>query len=135
MKPKTNDNDVIKKLQNITKKKEKHLSVQADKLFKNTDGLVVIKKEQGRFSNAAGISDRLLCYKGIFIAIELKKVGGVLSDNQRNFLKKVTAAGGIGAVCYSVNEISAVLEFARVKSLTQSSDKISKPIFLDGKIL
>ena len=52
-----------------------------------------------RASNCAeaGVSDLLLCYKGFFVAIELKTESEV-SDLQIEFINEVRIAGGIGEV-------------------------------------
>lgn len=52
-----------------------------------------------------GISDWLVCFEGRFIAIEVKKPGGKLTEKQEQFLHDVRAAGGIAFVAYSVDEV------------------------------
>jgi len=62
-------------------------------------------KIRGKFRKAAmvGISDIFLCYKGFFIAVEVKFKSGTLNQNQIVFLHKVRKAGGYTIVPYSVD--------------------------------
>lgn len=46
----------------------------------------------------AGCPDDLLCWKGIFIAIEVKSLEGSVSGLQLLALKEIQAAGGVAAV-------------------------------------
>ena len=46
----------------------------------------------------AGCPDDLLCWQGLFIAIEVKAVGGTVSALQMCALKEIQMAGGIAAV-------------------------------------
>jgi hypothetical protein len=45
-----------------------------------------------------GCPDHLICWQGIFIAIELKANNGVVSDMQLVQLKSIIRAGGVAAV-------------------------------------
>lgn len=53
---------------------------------------------------AAGIVDIIGCWKGRYIAIELKMPGEVPTDLQKLFLNEVHDSGGIAGVAYSVKE-------------------------------
>jgi len=70
---------------------------------------VVVTPMAGRFSQA-GVSDFIVCYKGRFIALEIKAIGGKLSQLQSAFLDKVIVAGGLAAVCFNVEEARKVLQ-------------------------
>ncbi len=52
-----------------------------------------------------GIADIIGCHKGRMIAIEIKKPGGKPTSEQLQFLENVKAAGGIGFVASSVNDV------------------------------
>jgi len=52
-----------------------------------------------------GISDLLVCHRGKFIAIEVKRPGGKVSNEQARFLEKVEDAGGVGFVATSAEEV------------------------------
>jgi len=59
-----------------------------------------IRKPDGKFipPRQKGVSDILACYKGKFIAIEVKDIGKKPSDNQVAFLDQVINAEGL-AIC------------------------------------
>jgi hypothetical protein len=46
----------------------------------------------------SGCPDHLMCWQGIFIAIEVKSLEGSVSALQRIALKEIQAAGGVAAV-------------------------------------
>lgn len=52
-----------------------------------------------------GISDILGIYKGKFLAIEVKRQGGLLSVHQHNFLKAIRESGGIAFLAYSYEDV------------------------------
>jgi hypothetical protein len=52
-----------------------------------------------------GISDILCCYKGKFLAIELKAEDGEPSVHQLQFLKEIALAGGEVLVCRTISEL------------------------------
>lgn len=56
-----------------------------------------------------GTSDVFCLPLGKFCAIEVKKPGGVVSEEQMNFLSDVRAAGHIGFVAYSVRDVAREL--------------------------
>ena len=57
-----------------------------------------------------GIADILGCWKGRLIAIEVKTPRGKLSEKQEQFLMEVNAAGGLGFVARSVEDVMRELE-------------------------
>jgi hypothetical protein len=56
-----------------------------------------------------GISDFLICYRGRFVALEVKTANGKVARAQELFLKSVIEAGGIGKVVSSVLEVQRIL--------------------------
>lgn len=48
----------------------------------------------------AGVPDLLICYKGRFIAVELKATRGRTTSLQEHELKSIRTSGGIGLVLY-----------------------------------
>lgn len=64
----------------------------------------------------AGIPDIIGCWRGRFVAIELKaphrrtEASGGVSPIQRRVLDLITAAGGIAIVAYSVDEVMSWLK-------------------------
>lgn len=57
-----------------------------------------------------GRPDLAVCYRGRFIAVELKAPAGRLSRLQRVLLEQVESAGGIAAVVRSPAEAMALLD-------------------------
>jgi hypothetical protein len=69
----------------------------------------VIRKEAG---TVAGVADLLICYKGKFVAVELKDNDGTTSPQQVKFLQEVRDAGGVGTVCRTLSEVYDALKSA-----------------------
>lgn len=84
-------------------------------------GHVRISPRGGPFGQA-GVSDWLICWMGVFIALEVKSDDGDLTPLQLHFLKRVQAAGGIGAVIrgHDVKRLEAVRLLAFTKSKVTS---------------
>lgn len=59
-----------------------------------------------------GVADLLGIYRGRFLAIEVKSAKGNLSEHQVEFLDQVRAAGGIGFVARSIEDVKRQLEIA-----------------------
>lgn len=57
-----------------------------------------------------GIPDLLVCYKGYFVAIEVKTPAGKLSTRQEFVLETIRQAGGIVLVTRSVEKVEATLD-------------------------
>lgn len=85
------------------------------------DTEVVMRKDlmytkiRDMFTN--GVSDILLCVRGIFVAAELKAEDGAPSFKQERFIEDVEKAGGIGGVCYCVNDIAKLIGKARERAV------------------
>ncbi|MFA5747471.1 MAG: VRR-NUC domain-containing protein [Candidatus Paceibacterota bacterium] len=62
-------------------------------------------KNHGGLGSPPGLPDICGCYKGRMIAIELKAPKGVLSDNQRDFIDRINAAGGIAFMARTLDEV------------------------------
>ena len=57
-------------------------------------------------ANRSGVADLLVCYKGKFIAVEVKSEFGVTSPLQKYHAELVHRAGGISIVAYSATDAS-----------------------------
>lgn len=94
----------------------------AVRLWRNNTGALV--DQQGRFvrfglckgsSDLIGLRSLEVTSEMVgqrvaqFVALEIKTAQGVLSPEQRAFLKLVQQLGGLGAVCRSIAEAQAVL--------------------------
>jgi hypothetical protein len=67
-------------------------------------GHLRIAPHGGSFS-VNGVSDDILCWRGVFVAIEIKPDDGHLTRLQREFLKEVVDAGGVGALLRGKDEV------------------------------
>lgn len=88
--------------------KEKSITNEILKYLKSLD-YCFAWKEHGGMYGTAGIPDIICCYKGRFIGIEVKRPGGKVSKLQEITIKKVTAAGGITFVAYSLDDVKEQL--------------------------
>ena len=69
---------------------------------------VGIKKPNGHYipTSLLGISDILgVLPDGKFLAIEVKRKGGVVSDKQTEFLYNIERNDGVGFVAYDVDDV------------------------------
>ena len=57
-----------------------------------------------------GIPDLLCCIYGRFVGIEVKQLGEELRPLQRLTLNEIYAAGGIAAVCETVEQVVGLLD-------------------------
>ena len=85
---------------NITKAVRQYLRIRGIEHFKHWGGPLSEK----------GVADIIGCYKGRFLAIEIKTDKGVVSDHQKNFLDRVTKAGGLALVARSIDDVINFLE-------------------------
>jgi hypothetical protein len=77
----------------------------------NSGVIPVEGKKTRMFRGApAGTSDIIGCWRGRFLAIECKLTGNKPTALQLEFLERVQAAGGIGIVAYSIDDVIKVLE-------------------------
>lgn len=63
-------------------------------------------------SNKSGTPDILACYRGIFLAIEVKRpeTKTNVSELQEYNIKKIKEAGGIAIVSWELDAVKAVVE-------------------------
>lgn len=66
--------------------------------YKTTDRFVV------------GVPDILVCYKGYFIALELKSDTGKPTPHQMDKLLKIILAGGRSAIIRDLEEVKAIIK-------------------------
>ncbi len=67
-------------------------------------------KEHGGAYSAAGIPDIICCYKGRFVAFEVKTETGRLSKLQEYALRQITNAGGTAVKVTSLTDVIKILE-------------------------
>lgn len=91
--------------------KEKDIEKQIVSVLQRVGALVIQTHGQiwNKVPPKAGISDLIACLDGKCIAIEVKRPGGKLTENQERFLHDVRAAGGIAFVAYDVVDVVKAL--------------------------
>lgn len=73
-------------------------------------GVYLLKKGPGRL---LGVSDIIgILPSGRFFAIEVKAKRGVVSENQKEFIKNITENGGLAFVARSIEDVETKLREA-----------------------
>lgn len=87
-------------------------------LLVNLPGPIWFYWAPGGAFGKAGTPDLLMCWRGVFIAIEVKAEGGTLTALQINALKELQAAGAVAAVVrgYDVARLEAIKQLAMQKA-------------------
>lgn len=70
------------------------------------------KAEAGRakaMGQRAGTPDLVFCHAGRFLGVELKSAKGTASDAQKDTHRDITFAGGVVAVCRTLDEVKSFL--------------------------
>lgn len=80
----------------------------AAKLIRRRGGWVV--KFHGTKATRVGVPDHLICYRGQFVAMEMKAPGGEATPIQAHEIQKIIAAGGRADVVDSVEKAEAILD-------------------------
>ena len=80
---------------------EKKIENDIKKYLKAVRGLF-FWKEHGGMYGTSGIPDLIACYKGVFIALEVKSEKGKLTPLQKATLEKIKKSGGYARVVRSV---------------------------------
>ena len=89
--------------------KEKTITNQILKYLKSEPECFAFKEHGGIYSTS-GIPDIICCYKGNFVAFEVKTLTGELSKLQEITIKRINEAGGMAIKVTSLQEVKNVLE-------------------------
>lgn len=89
--------------------KESEIIKQINNYLKTIDNCFYWKEHGGQFGTA-GIPDIIVCYKGRFIAFEVKTDTGKTTVLQAITIKKIIKAGGYALVVRSVADARTVIE-------------------------
>ena len=89
--------------------KEKTITNQILKYLKSEPECFAFKEHGGMYSTA-GIPDIICCYRGKFVAFEVKTLTGKLSKLQEITIKRINEAGGMAIKVTSLQEVKNVLE-------------------------
>ena len=79
------------------------------KAYLKSVGAYCVKYHGNQFSQV-GVADLLVCYKGRFLAIEIKNETGKTSPLQDVNIELVKKAGGISFVARSVEDVRRVID-------------------------
>lgn len=88
-------------------KAETSLQERIQKFIVKSGGYVI--KQHGDMISEPGVPDLLVCYRGIFIGLEVKVDNNVPSKRQGIHCRKIWNAGGIAAIVRSVDEVYNLL--------------------------
>lgn len=88
---------------------EKAIDARIQKLVASRGGWSV--KFHGTAKTRAGVPDRLVCYRGMFIAVEVKKPGGKPTRIQQFEIDQIKEAGGIAIVATDTDIVGLVLDY------------------------
>lgn len=88
--------------------KEKTIEKNIKEYLKTIDGLFFWKVFSGMYCRA-GIPDIVCCYKGRFIAFEVKVPDGKSTPLQDATIKRIREAGGVAEVVRSVDEVKEII--------------------------
>jgi len=72
-------------------------------------------KEHGGQYGTAGLPDLILCYRGRFVAFEVKTLSGRPSKLQEITIAKIKAAKGEACIVRSVEEVKQILDTLEVQ--------------------
>jgi Holliday junction resolvase len=86
-------------------KTEQRIQTEIVKYIESIGGYVV----KVMVANSNGTPDLICCIDGKFLAIEVKKDGGKVSELQKHHIKKIQVSGGEAIVAYSVDDVYAHL--------------------------
>ena len=73
-------------------------------------------KEHGGMYSTSGLPDIICCIDGQFVGLEVKTPDGKVTKLQEVTLAKIQAAGGMGVVVRSVDEVKTIIETIRRSS-------------------
>ena len=91
------------------KMKEKTITNQILKYLKSLPECFAFK-EHGGLYGTSGIPDIIVCYKGKFLAFEVKTEKGKLSKLQEMAIAKIRKANGMAFKVTSLEEVKKILE-------------------------
>ena len=92
---------------------EAKLQLKVVKYLKTLGPDVWYFKASDRYT--VGVPDLVLCYRGRFIAIELKAPNGRLSRIQVYQLQNIQRAGGKAYMCRTLDEVKTALQGSNTK--------------------
>jgi hypothetical protein len=72
----------------------------------------------------AGTSDIFALHFGRFIAIEVKAIGGKMTENQKEFRKNVIENGGYAITAFSVGEVKGAIDIIEEEIAYEQNERM-----------
>lgn len=88
--------------------KEKAIENKIKQYLKTVEDLYFFK-EHGGLYGTAGVPDIICCYKGRFIALEVKAPDGKATALQDATIRRIIGAGGIARIVRSLEEVKEII--------------------------
>ena len=88
--------------------KEKSIENKIKQYLKTVEDLYFFK-EHGGLYGTAGVPDIICCYKGRFIALEVKAPDGKATALQDATIRRIIGAGGIARIVRSLEEVKEII--------------------------
>lgn len=88
--------------------REKAIENKIKQYLKTVEDLYFFK-EHGGLYGTAGVPDIICCYKGRFIALEVKAPDGKPTALQEATINRIREAGGVAEVVRSVEEVKEII--------------------------
>jgi len=88
---------------------EKDITNKILKHLKSLDKCYCFKEHGGSYGSS-GIPDIICCYRGRFVAFEVKTAKGKTTALQDINIRKINKAGGIACVVRSVDDVKNILK-------------------------
>lgn len=92
--------------------KEKAIENKIKQYLKTVEDLYFFK-EHGGLYGTAGVPDIICCYKGRFIALEVKAPDGKATALQDATIRRIIGAGGIARIVRSLEEVKEIIKFTK----------------------
>lgn len=106
----------------MSNKLEKHIENQIKRYLDRLG--VWYMKVHGSMYQRAGVPDIIACVDGVFVGIEVKRPGGIVSPLQQLNIDKINRSGGYAFVAYSVEDVQR--KIAELRHALQLSKKRSR---------
>lgn len=87
---------------------EREIVAKIQKYLKETPNVFFFKEHGGQYGTA-GIPDLICCYKGKFIAFEVKTDTGKATVLQRLTIRQIQNAGGYACIVRSVDDVKKII--------------------------
>lgn len=100
-------------------KPETPLQASIKKLIRSRGGYA--QKNHGDMISEPGIADITACYRGLYLAIEVKEGDNIPSTHQGIHCRQVLKAGGISLIAWSVEDVRPLLDFIDILALTSTN--------------